>query len=376
MNKGAIFTGCVLLLIAACGEEQQAEAVREAELEIIQLSVTDTIGIELGDSCYVFGYVADAARTDSIIYALDMPYAQLRKYTPQGEYSGYIGGRGDGPGELAMPQGLELFPDGSMIIQDITDLGLYSNREEWLSHIFVHSGNWSTQHTIMGTGTFAVRWHEFIYEPSLIMRQFIAGYDLEGELLVEFMVDSIKVPVDPENNTDALNRFLFSHYLTGDLDGNLYMVQRHIPQYRIVCCGSDAVPFDTLSLDLPVVEKTEEEMALEKQHVEEYLTGMGTSNVMQWIYEPDTFRAPIDGIWLGWEDNLWVLRGTEDKPVFDIWNIPEGELLYRAELDLEIPPAEFLTFYINPWCRDFIAVHEDEGMVQRILLIDAEYPSN
>lgn len=37
---------------------------------------------------------------------------------------------------------------------------------------------------------------------------------------------------------------------------------------------------------------------------------------------------------------------------------------------------EFLTFYINPWCRDFIAVHEDEGMVQRILLIDAEYPSN
>ncbi len=45
-------------------------------------------------------------------------------------------------------------------------------------------------------------------------------------------------------------------------------------------------------------------------------------------------------------------------------------------LDLEILPEEFLTFYINPWCRDFIAVHEDAGMVQRILLIDAEYPSN
>jgi hypothetical protein len=103
---------------------------------------------------------------------------------------------------------------------------------------------------------------------------------------------------------------------------------------------------------------------------------MGSTNVMQWIYDPDTFRAPISGIWLGWEGNLWVLRGTEDIPVFDIWSIPEGELLYRAELDLEIQPDEFLTFYINPWCRDFIAVHENAGMVQRILLIDAEYPSN
>lgn len=375
MYRGTVFAASVLLLIGACGSEQ-AETYTEAELEVIQLSVTDTIGIELGDSCYVFGYLADAVRTDSIIYALDMSYAQLRMYTPDGEYSGYIGGRGDGPGELVMPQWLELFSDGSMIIQDITDLGLYNSRGEWLSHIFVHSGNWPTHHTVTGPGTVAVRWHEFLREPSHMLRQFIASYDLEGEFQAEFMTDSICIPVDPEDNTDALNRTFFSHYFCGDLDGNLYMVQQHIPQYRVVCCGADAVPFDTLSLDLPVVYKTEDEIALEKRHIEEYLTGMGTSNVMQWIYDPDTFRAPIDGIWLGWEGNLWVLRGTESTPVFDVWSIPEGELLYRAELDLELLPDEFLTFYINPWCRDFLAVHEDEVMVQKILLIDAEYPSN
>ncbi len=373
MYKGAIVVGCVLLLIAACGGEQ-AEAIPEAKLEVIQLSVTDTIGIELGDSCYVFGYVADAARTDSIIYALDMSRAQLRKYTPQGEYSGYIGGRGDGPGELVMPQWMEFFSDGSMIIQDITDLGFYSSQGEAPSHIFTGSCNLPQLHTATGPETFAVRWHEFIYEPSLINRKFIATYDLEGVFLAEFMTDSIKLPVEPEDNTDALNRMIFSHYFAGALDGNLYLVKRHIPEYRIVCFAPDGIAFDTLSLDLPVIEKSEEEITLEKQHTEEYLTGMGTSNVVQYIYEPDTFRAPIDGIWLGWEENLWVLRGTEDKPVFDVWSIPDGELLYRAELDLEIPPAEFLTFYINPWCRDFIAVHEDEGMVQRILLIDAEYP--
>ena len=365
-----------MLLTAACGGEQQTEAVPETELEVIQLSVTDTIGIELGDSCYVFGYVADAARTDSIIYALDMSYAQLRKYTPHGEYSGYIGGKGNGPGEMIMPHWLELFPDGSMIIQDITDLGLYDSKGEWLSHIFTGSGNWPQLHTATGPETFAVRWHEFLREPSNILRKFIATYDLEGELQTEFMTDSIRVPVAPEDNTDALNRMVFSHYFTGDLDGNLYLVKRHIPEYRIICFAHDGIAFDTLSLDLPVTYKSEEEIALEKQYTEDYLTGMGTSNVVQYIYEPDTFREPIDGIWLGWEENLWVLRGSEDKPVFDVWSIPDGELIYQAKLDLRINPAEFLTFYINPWCRDFIAVHEDEGMVQRILLIDAEYHLN
>ena len=361
----------ISLLLVACGSEPVAEEPVGAVSLTVQLSVTDSIGVELGDSCYVFGYAADAARTDSIIYVLDMSRAQLRKYTPEGEYAGYIGGRGEGPGELSYPQGLELFPDGSILIQDITDLGLYDSQGNWLKHILTHSGNWPSQHTITGTASFAIRWHEFIREPSLILRKFIASYDLEGDFQAEFMTDSIPVPAAPEDNTDALNRSHFSHYFTGDISGNLYIVQRHTPEYRIFCHTSEGIAFDTLSLDIPVVEKTAYEISLEKRHIEEYLTGMGTSNVMQWIYEPHSWKEPIAGIWLGWEGNLWALRGTEEKPVFDVWST-EGEFLYKAELDIDIPPTEFLTFYINPYCKDFLAVHEDEAMVQRILLIEAQ----
>ena len=281
---------------------------------------------------------------------------------------------GDGPGELVMSHCLDLFPDGSILIQDIMDLGYYGSDGEWLNHVFTHAGNWPTDHTITGTETFTVRWHEFLHEEPRIMRKFIASYDLQGELLTEFLTDPIVIPSTPDNNTEVLNRSFFFHYFTGDLNGNLYMVQRHIPEYRIVCFDHFGVPFDTLALDIPVVEKTTDEIALEKQHIEEYLTGMGTSNVMQWIYQPDIFREPIAGIWLGWNENLWVLRGTEDTPVFDVWDIPSGELLYTTGLDLHVPRAEYLTFYINPWCKDFLAVHEDEGMVQRVLLIQVEYP--
>ncbi|OPL19195.1 MAG: hypothetical protein AVO35_12140 [Candidatus Aegiribacteria sp. MLS_C] len=363
-----------LIACTGCGDGTDDQYGSGAGPGAIELAITDTVGVELGDSCYVFGYLADAARTDSIIYALDMSRSQLRKYTPDGEWAGFIGGRGDGPGELVMPHWLALLPDGSILIQDITDLGLYSPDGGWTGHVLTHSGNWPSMHTPLGNGTFAISWHEFLREPEHILRRFIASYDLQGAKITEYLADSIRVPAPPEENTDAINRFLFSHYMAGDLDGNLYIVTRHSPDYRIVCYGPDASPFDTLSLDVPVVERTAEEIGLVKRYTEEYLRGMGTSNVMEWVYEPDPFKPPISGIWLGWGGNLWVLRGNTEVPEFDVWSVPEGELLYTARLDLELPPTQFLTFYIAPWCRDFLAVHEDESMVQRLLLIDASYP--
>ena len=374
LNSCVIFGVFAAVLLVSCGNEHGVPGVDTADTGSVILSVTDTIGVEIGDSCFMFGYAVDAARTDSIVYVLDMSRARLQKYYPDGSYAGFIGGSGDGPGELFMPHCLAFFPDGSFLIQDITDLGYYNSSGEWLSHVFTHAGNWPRDHTVTGSASFAVKWHEFINVDSPILRKFIASYDLQGNLIHEFMTDPIPIPSTPENNTDVLNRSFFSHHFTSDLNGNVYMVQRHTPDYSIVCFNSAGVPFDTLTLEIPVVAKTDEEVALEKRHTEEYLTGMGTSNVMQWIYEPDSFREPIAGIWLGWNENLWVLRGTEDAPAFDVWSIPEGELLYSAHLDLHIPAAEFLTFYITPWCEDFLAVYEDEGMVQRILLIDAEYP--
>lgn len=362
-----------VILLVACRSQQEVIA-DDSRSSAIALSVTDTIGVELGDTCFMFGYAVDAVRTDSIIYVLDMSRAKLQKYNLDGSYAGFFGGAGDGPGELIMPHCLEFFSNGSFLIQDISDLGLYDSSGEWLNHVFIHAGNWPRDHIVTGPESFVVKWHEFIHGDSFTLRKFIGSYDLQGELISEFMVDSIPIPSTPENNTEILNRSFFSHYFAGDLSGNIYIVQRHTPYYSIVCLDPSGVPFDTLSLDVSVVEKTVEEIALEKQHIEEYLTGMGTSNVMEWIYQPDSFREPIAGIWLGWNENLWVLRGTEDTQVFDVWNIPSGELLFTAVLDLQVPKTEFLTFYINPWCKDFLAVHEDEGMVQRVLLIDAEYP--
>lgn len=370
------FLGVAVLLLCACGSDEPSSVVAEGPaIPEILLTVTDTIGLELGDSSYVFGYAADVVRTDSTLYVLDMPYATVKKYGPDGTYLGSFGRHGDGPGEMVFPQSMELLPGGTMLVQDVNDLNMFDLTGQWLGFALEHRQNWPRQHAAADSSSFVIIRHEFIHEPERISREFIAMYDLDGSLLQEYSADSVSLPVDPEDNTDALNTTFFSHYFTADPFRNVYLVTRHTQDYRIECFDALGTPFDSITLDIPVVEKTVEEIAMEKEYVEDYLTGMGTSNVMQWIYEPDPYREPIAGIWLGWGGNLWVLRGTSDRPTFDIWSVPEGELLYSAVLDMELPPGQYLTFYITPWSEDFAAVHEDEGMVQRVLLIDAIYPS-
>ena len=79
MKRTAVVIAIIFLLLVACDSEPAEEILEENDSLTIQLIVTDTIGVELGDSCYVFGYAADAARTDSIIFVLDMSRAQLRR---------------------------------------------------------------------------------------------------------------------------------------------------------------------------------------------------------------------------------------------------------------------------------------------------------
>lgn len=363
------------LLLVACGAAEEQPSEQIVYIPELILTLTDTIGVELGDSNYVFGFAADVVRTDSILYVLDTPYATVMKYLPDGTYAGRFGEHGDGPGEMVFPQSLELLPDGLFLVQDVNDLNIFNLAGEWQGFALEHRQNWPRQHSAADPSSFVVIRHEFLHEPDRIMREFIAMYDLDGNLLQEFTTDSIEIPVAPEDNTDALNRVYFSYYFAADTERNLYLITRHTPDYRIECLDSSGELFHTITLDVPVVEKTEDEIALEKQYIEDYLTGMGTSNIMQWIYEPDLFREPIAGVWLGWQGNLWVLRGSGDKPVFDIWSVPECEYLYRAILDVELPPGQYFTFYITPYSRNFAVVHENESMVQRVLVVDVEYPA-
>lgn len=370
MKVAVLLVLIVALLIPGCSREPSDPP---SPVPVITLGITAEIGVEIGDTSYVFGHVVDIVRTDSLVHVLDMSRAGISSYDNEGLYAGGMGRRGSGPGELASPRNL-LLTDDRILIQDIDGLKLYERNGTWNRYIFEHFGNWPVQNRMVDDSTFCVVWHSFEREDPPIIRPFIGVYGLDGEKICEIWADSIRIPVPPDQNNRALNSWRFGHYLTGDGAGSIFHHRRHTGEYLIRRFSRTGELAGQISRGYTPVAKTPEEILLEKEYIEDMLAGSGTTNVMQWIYEPDPWREPVAGIWVCGGGNLWVLLGTEDTPTFDVWSISEEELLYRAVLPLEIPPDEFLTFYITPRSPGIAAVHEDRGMVQRVLLIEPLQP--
>ena len=53
------------------------------------------------------------------IYVLDSRAAQVKVFSPDGEYLRSIGGRGQGPGEMQMPLFLQITADNELVVQDL-----------------------------------------------------------------------------------------------------------------------------------------------------------------------------------------------------------------------------------------------------------------
>ena len=88
-------------------------------MDTLIIAVTDTIGVEMGDSSYVFGMLMEVAHgADGNIIALDMNRACLSVYSPDGEFISSIGSPGPGPGEFLIPIGFAVMADGGIAVSD------------------------------------------------------------------------------------------------------------------------------------------------------------------------------------------------------------------------------------------------------------------
>jgi len=116
----AIAFQAAALILLGCGggsAPQEVEWARDARHE--SLAVTDSIGIETGDSNFVFGQIAGAAYApDGRIAVLDMKQKAVLFYSPDGSFLMRVGRQGSGPGEFLMPSSISFYRDGSMVVGD------------------------------------------------------------------------------------------------------------------------------------------------------------------------------------------------------------------------------------------------------------------
>lgn len=103
--------------------------------------------------------------------------------------------------------------------------------------------------------------------------------------------------------------------------------------YEVLAFNADGSDLFHIIRDIPRVEKTEQEMEDEIIYIESWANRIGMQGVViEW--EPDPYRTFIKVLGVDNEERLWVARGTELEPVFDVYDM-SGTLQFSARLPVE-----------------------------------------
>ena len=315
----------------------------------MELEITDTIGVELGDSSYVLGAIEEVCHgLQGEILVLDRSAACIRTYDSTGVFLGAIGRRGSAPGELLNPIGLATLEDGRIVVID-----------PWRGGLFVWSADGAYQEQVAemvsntpalleGTsdsGFIAGKVTPDVINEQIVVTTALLRYDLSGEPTRTY--NQVSFELDPMNMGRTLEHTLFWGSFTADRDGNVYFAEMDPESYRITGMHEDGAEF--LSVEHPVepVEKTPEEMADERAYVLARLEGWNA----QWginDYDPQPMRNQVRDLpGVDRFGRLWALRGTREDPTFDVFDSQTGDKLFTAVIPGVGYQGLFWSFHVD-----------------------------
>ena len=338
----AVVLPAVIACVSSCSEAEWTEPYPGRG----QIVITDSIGIETGDSCYVLGAIADASFTPSgTILILDGSACTIREFSETGEFLGFHSRMGSGPGELSRPAELMVMPDGRMLVssagkQTISVLSPDGTFQEELTdwpllppfQLAPLSGNRFVGCCV----NFNMRDEDFVlmYSSSVFS---VGNTAPEFEHQADTMVVNGSVLSEPMSPNGLMGTIL----ITSDTSERVFYSRKSSDRYLVTCRDVSGELLFTVSLPLEPVEKTSEVMIKEEEYYRMIL-GPG-AQVIDLYIEPCYNFIEYTGI--DSMGNLWVQRGTESIPVFDVFNT-SGEHTATVEFPCE---GRFWKFSITPY---------------------------
>jgi hypothetical protein len=284
--------------------------------------VLDSIGIETGDSCYVLGSIVDAEVSPSgSILLLDQSACCIREFSSEGIYLANLSRHGNGPGEFLFPQEMALHPDGRIIVKDMLkhSLIIIDSNGENLSELV----GWplSPPSAIVSVDTSYIAGCgidydmqgmdlALIFKPSLFSLESI---DRELEFFSDTLVveNAFAAPLTP---TGMLG---YSIMASDTRNGRVYYTNMSTDQHEIRCWDSQGDLLFSFSLGIPPAAKSSQELQEEIEYARIQFAAVGSSTLPE-NFEPDPFHTFIVSLGVDNNGHLWIQRGTEEKPVFDI----------------------------------------------------------
>ncbi|MCD4707842.1 MAG: 6-bladed beta-propeller [Candidatus Sabulitectum sp.] len=364
----------LLLCLLACGSErtqtdnsQTVYGVNHAN--VCTLTVVDSIGVELGDSNYVFGAIRNVAiGPGGDIFAVDWIKCTIFRYSSSGDFIQRIGRRGSGPGEMLQPGNPAILDDGSICVFDY-ELGWQRYDSDGIS---ISSGPFlrpfpmqimaldstsvlgmlsglSREDNYLITNKRICRW-DADDPDSVQVEYFCSEYLLDAVDIIQFRKDIVRVDFFPI-------LFTAGH-------GFVCVAPEPRTEPLLLLFHEDASVMDTLTLPYPEVTRTEEEILEQKRFVEElfYHTSRYTHQV-EW--EPFLNKPMITNLGVDSLNRIWVQRGFEQCPTFDLYDT-SGEHLMTAVLPGR-DDTDHWKFNISR--RGILAVPEDPESYYSVYMI-------
>jgi hypothetical protein len=331
----AFAIGFLLTFLIACGDQPVTDTgngTEEPAEEYRVVSIVDSIGVELGDSNYVWGSIEVVTHTaDGNILALDRPACCVREFTPDGEFVRQFGRKGTGPGEFVNPLAMVRFGDGRIGIIDTGMGGL---------HTFLPNGRWegltaeiTNEPPLWLTATegngyvCTINDWDFV-DDEFIVTATVARYEVDGtEPTAVYWENSF--PWDFQDITPLIKGSYFARTWASDREGHVFVAPRDSEDGTITGFTTAGEELVVIDYSLDPAPKSEQEIAEEAEFWNRRAESMGANGPFN--YQPDPDRWMVHSMGIDGSGQLWVRRGTEETPTFDVFDM-SGNKLFTAHV--------------------------------------------
>jgi hypothetical protein len=329
------------------------------------LVVVDSIGAEYGTGEYSFGDVADVDISPSReVLVLDRIGCCIKVYSADGYFIRQIGRYGSGPGEMLAPVFMDVLGNGSICVRDESGWLTLSADGTYLGLVQPGASSPMQMVSVGSSDLVGIRSELLQQNGQFIIAKSIArwpGSDPDAIMATYFAQE---LELDPEDlATDLVRADLFPMQFAAG-NGLVYVAPDPQGRADILVYREDGSPQDTLRLSYPEVPKTSAEIEEERSFIASFFER--TTRTMQVDWEPLPDRPMISGLGIDSLGNLWVQKGTELSPIFDVFDA-SGERIFTVALPGREDASDW-RFEISP--EGILAVPQDPELYPVVYLLE------
>jgi len=362
----------ILLGLSACGTSREAvEPIGvAAESETLHIAITDTIGVELGDSNYVFGTLMQVGYSpDGDILVLDLQRGFINVYSRNGVHKGTIGRHGPGPGEFEIPLAFAVFPDGGVAVTDVVgrDISFFDSQFEFKDQLSGFA--FGPPMSIAGCpdGSLVGQHMSMVFTDDGVegSQDLSRWEDLTlTEPAITYLSSEISMSMDDQGAQARMGPSI--DYMVGP-DGSIAVVEISDTLFSLIRLSPDGEELLSIVEERDRVPRTQEELDAGSFALGIVITGGGASASSNRVEDVYPWRNIIASVGIDAESRIWVELACEDSPVFSVFDY-SGNMLFTAVIDTDFDNVNRPDFVIES--GGFLAFDRDPLDYPKIYVLE------